>query len=504
MTDLDLLREYDEHESEEAFEKLVQRHLNLMYSVAYRQVRSRELAEEVTQSVFIHLARKASTLKGNTVLTAWLYQVTRACAIDVLRRESRRQAREKIACELNDMNANPDLWQQIEPFLEEAMQKLNEAERSAILLRYFEGKSLQEVGKELGASEDTVQKRISRAVDKLRNYCSMRGIRMPAAGLVAVISANAVQSAPLGLSPAVLATAAISNAGLCHGTFVGIIKGITMTTIQKTAITATIAIAIGTSIFEAHRASKAHSELASVHRETIQNGDTAEMEELRQNFSTATNTLDSLRKENEELRRQASEIHRLRGEIGVLRKSASELAKANDGSEDTNPVKVAMKSWLNRVDQLRQRFDVLPDQKIPEFQLLNDDDWLGAAKTELVTEEDYRRAMSKLRSTAENKFADILQTALRKYRDAHLLDHDHKALTDISELQQFIENPIDQTILQRYSIFPPDILPSVRVGGNWVISQKAPVDADYDMRFVIGASGGRGSDAFKREVKKAP
>jgi RNA polymerase sigma factor (sigma-70 family) len=504
MTDLDLLREYDKRNSEEAFEKLVQRHLNLVYSVAYRRVRSREFAEEVTQSVFIHLARKASTFKGNTVLTAWLYQVTRACAIDVLRRESRRQAREQIAYELNNMNAHPDLWQQIEPFLEEAMQKLNETERSAILLRYFEGKSLLEVGEELGASEDTVQKRISRAVEKIRNYCSMRGIRMPAAGLVAVISANAVQSAPIALNPAVLATAAISNAALCEGTFVGIVKGITMTTIQKTAITATIAIAIGTTIFEAQRASKARSELASMRRELNQNGNTVEIEELRQHFNAATNTLDSLRKENEELRRQASEIYRLRGEIGLLRKSASELAKANDGSEDTNPVRAAMKSWLNRVDQLRQRFDASPDQKIPEFELLNDDDWLGAAKTELVTEEDYRRAMSKLRGTAESKFADILQTALRKYRDAHLLDHDQKALTDISELPRFADNPIDQTMLQRYSVFPPDILPSVRVGGDWVISQKGPVDAEYDTRFVIGASGGRGSDAFKKAAKNAP
>src|ERR1043165_3649901 len=113
-----------------------------------------------------------------------------------------------MAVEVTDMNHDLNLWSQIEPLFEEAMRKLNEGERTAIVLRYFENKSLREVGKELGTSEDTVQKRISRAVEKLRNYFSLRGIRTPAAGLVAVISANAVQSAPLGLNTASLASIA--------------------------------------------------------------------------------------------------------------------------------------------------------------------------------------------------------------------------------------------------------------------------------------------------------
>ena len=119
--DLELLKQYRTEGSEEAFAALVQRHLDLVYSAALRQVRSPQLAEEVAQSVFTDLSLKASQLKPDTVLTAWLYQVTRRTAIDVVRSEARRQFREQIALEMNAMNANADDWTQIEPLLDEAM-----------------------------------------------------------------------------------------------------------------------------------------------------------------------------------------------------------------------------------------------------------------------------------------------------------------------------------------------------------------------------------------------
>src|SRR5258707_5515650 len=99
--DLDLLKEYAEKNSQDAFSALVHRHLNLVYSAAFRHVHSPQLAEEIAQSVFTDLGRSAVRLKPNTILTAWLYQVTRRTAVDVIRRESRRQLRERIACEMN-------------------------------------------------------------------------------------------------------------------------------------------------------------------------------------------------------------------------------------------------------------------------------------------------------------------------------------------------------------------------------------------------------------------
>src|SRR3989442_517729 len=145
-SDLDLLEQYTRQRSEEAFAALVSRHLDLVYSAALRQVRSPQLAEEVAQTVFTDLARNAQRLKPDTNLTAWLYQVTRRTAIDVVRRESRRQWRERVAVEMTDMNSSTSDWPRIEPLLDEGMEALDESDRSAILLRYFENKSLREVG----------------------------------------------------------------------------------------------------------------------------------------------------------------------------------------------------------------------------------------------------------------------------------------------------------------------------------------------------------------------
>src|SRR5215469_2083320 len=103
-TDQDLLGQFTREQSQDAFTMLVHRHLNLVYSAALRQVRSPQLAEEVSQTVFTQLAHSAANLKSDTVLTAWLYQVTRNAAIDVVRREARRQARETIAIQMSDMN----------------------------------------------------------------------------------------------------------------------------------------------------------------------------------------------------------------------------------------------------------------------------------------------------------------------------------------------------------------------------------------------------------------
>src|SRR5690349_19597156 len=181
--DLALLARYIREGSEAAFAELVHRHLDLVYSAALRQVRSPQLAEEIAQSVFTDLSRNARTLKADTVLSAWLYQVARRTAVDVVRRESRRQLREQLAIELADMNAHPSVWNQIEPLLEEAMESLDPAERSAVILRFFENRNLREVGQTLGTSEDAAQKRVSRAVERLREFMAHRGVAVGASAL---------------------------------------------------------------------------------------------------------------------------------------------------------------------------------------------------------------------------------------------------------------------------------------------------------------------------------
>ena len=254
-TDMELLACYTRQHAEEAFAELVRRHLGLVYSAALRQVRSPQLAEEVAQSVFSDLARNAARLKPDTILTAWLYQVTRRTAIDVVRREASRQLREQIATEMNAMNATAADWTHIEPLLDEAMLALDDTDRTAVLLRYFENKSLREVGATLGTSENAAQKRLARAVERLRDFFTKRGVTVGVSGLVVVISANAVQAAPVGLAVTISTTAVSAGATITATASAATIKTIAMTTLQKALITATIiAVGVATPLVIQHRA----------------------------------------------------------------------------------------------------------------------------------------------------------------------------------------------------------------------------------------------------------
>ena len=224
-SDLQLLARYTRDGVEEAFAELARRHLGLVYSAALRQVRSPQLAEEVAQSAFTDLARNASKLKPDTILTAWLYQVARRTAIDAVRREARRQLREQIATEMNAMNATTADWTHVEPLLDDAMSALEETDRAAVLLRYFENKSLREVGQALGTSDDAAQKRVSRAVERLREFFSKRGVTVGASGLVVLISANAVKAAPAGMAAAISTAVLLAALGISASAGAGATTG---------------------------------------------------------------------------------------------------------------------------------------------------------------------------------------------------------------------------------------------------------------------------------------
>jgi len=258
-TDLELLARYIrqhssrrnpmEADAQDAFAEIVRRHLDLVYSAALRQIRSPQLAEEVAQSVFTDLAHNANRLAPDTVLTAWLYQVTRRTAIDVVRRESRRQLREQIATEMNVINATSDDWAHIEPLLDEAMHALDDTDRTAVLLRYFENKSLREVGQALGTSDDAAQKRVSRAVERLREFFAKRGVTIGASGLVVVISANAVQAAPVGLAATISTAAALAGITVVTSATATAVKAIAMTTLHKAIIGTAVIVAVGLGIY---------------------------------------------------------------------------------------------------------------------------------------------------------------------------------------------------------------------------------------------------------------
>lgn len=475
MSDLELLDQYTQGNRQDAFAALLDRHLRLVYSAALRQVRSPQLAEEVTQSVFADLAQNAGKLEPETILTAWLYQVARRTAIDVVRRESRRQRREQIALDMINMNANSPEWTAIEPLLDEAMETLAAPDRTAILLRYFEDKSLREVGQTLGTSEDAAQKRVSRALDQLREFFSKRGRAVSLAALAAVISANAAQAAPGGLKAAILASSAITGAGASVAGSIAITRTLAMTTLQKALIGAALANAVGTGLYEAHRAFDLEKQMQTLRQQPAPQVN--QNDQLRRQLDDANRQLADLRSQNEMLRRDLADLPRLRGEIARLRNNSSQ--------SDNDPTAVAAKSWLARLGQLKERLEQNPSAKIPEFQFLTERDWLNAAQNELNTDEDYRRAASALRNAAETAFINSdLTPALKQFA----LANNGQFPTDLSQLQQYFSQPVDESILQRWEVAPHDTVPGVGVGDT-IITQLAAVDGDYDSRYVVGPNG---------------
>jgi uncharacterized protein (TIGR03435 family) len=246
--DMALVREYAAHQSEPAFETLVARYVHLVHSAAVRQVGDPHLAEEVTQAVFIILARKAGSLGPKTILPSWLHRAACFVAADALKVQRRRARREQEAHMQSLLNEpspeTDDAWPQIAPLLDTAIAGLNDKDRHVIVLRFFENRSLADVGLALGANEDAARMRVNRALEKLRRYFSKHGVSSTTDVLAGAISANSVQIAPAMLAKSVTAVAMAKGAAASSSTLT-LIKGalkIMAWTKAKTAIVSGVVV----------------------------------------------------------------------------------------------------------------------------------------------------------------------------------------------------------------------------------------------------------------------
>ncbi|HEX9047639.1 MAG TPA: RNA polymerase sigma factor, partial [Verrucomicrobiae bacterium] len=241
LTDQQLLREYAVRRSEPAFAELVRRHLDLVHSAAFRMTGERQSAQDVSQAVFLTLAREAGRLAGHPVISGWLHTTARNLAANHVRAAVRRQIREKEAVSMNELSVTePDAsWAQIAPHLDAALGTLSESDRDAVVLRYFEEKSAPEIAAVLGISDDAAAKRVSRAVEKLRDILARRGIAVGASSLAVVISANAVQAAPAGLY-SVVSSAVTTGIAMSGTATAAAAKSMTITAAQKVLVGAAL------------------------------------------------------------------------------------------------------------------------------------------------------------------------------------------------------------------------------------------------------------------------
>jgi hypothetical protein len=363
-------------------------------------------------------------------------------------------------------------WEHIAPQLDDALVELSEPDRDAVVLRYFQRKSAEEMAEILGISAEAAQKRVNRAVERLRELFARRGVAVGAGGLATIVSANAVQAAPAGLATTVSSVAAgavISTPALITAT-----KTIVMTTFQKTIVVAAVAIGVSAPLFIQHRAQARLRDENQALREQLR-----QQSEIAAKNEQLTALLEEVTRSNAQSlpQSQLNELLRLRSEVGRLRSEAKVFAESTASSGG------------DRVGLLKAQLAQMPEKNIPELQLVEDRKWAeDAARGNLDTEDGIRETLAKLRRVGKMKFALRLGSALDDYVKAN----NGQLPGDLSQLNSYLkypqdEKPVDDAVMQRYELLhtgkTSDLAP-----GDAVIGEKAPVDDEYDTLFKIGAN----------------
>jgi RNA polymerase sigma factor (sigma-70 family) len=358
--DAQLLTEYSATGGEEAFRQIVSRHAALVYSAALRQTGSADLACDIAQNVFSDLATKAAPLSRKlsprSSLAGWLYRATRYESQNLLRTEIRRAAREKEAMQDASQTTEPTAseWERLRPCLDHAMAALGDADREAILLRFFQDQPLRDVAVALGISNDAAQKRISRALEKLRQILSRAGHPATASALSGVLIFHSVQPAPAGLVHAISTAATLGQSTITASALTT--NTIAMTTLHKTLIGAALAVAVGFGLYQVQQNSRLQREVRTLH---------ATEKQLFANLEEATNENRRLSKlaaqaETAAISQEApsKELLKLRGAASLSSREVAQLkaALADRSEKLPDTVLALMSSYVSSLRSTEKEF----------------------------------------------------------------------------------------------------------------------------------------------------
>jgi RNA polymerase sigma factor (sigma-70 family) len=341
MDDHQLLEEFRLSRSQEAFRRLMERHLPMVYSAACRMMPDSSLAQDITQNVFLTLSQKADSIRPPQVVGGWLYRTTRHIAMHTIRSEQRRREREEAAATLQtlqmDDHPNPILAD-----LEPALDELDSADRDPLVLRFFENRSLREVGTELGISEDAARMRVNRAVERLREVFSRHGATVSSAALLTALGLTANAAVPAGLSAAI--TTAVFGATAT--------TTIAMTTMNWISIKSICAIGTAAALTGAGTYFVQRGQVEQLRREqqSLSETNQALLAQLRSAQESARSSEEQLNNS----RQNATELLRLRNEVGLLRRQVAE-AKASQPATQVQASEKAPASRSRSYEFARER-----------------------------------------------------------------------------------------------------------------------------------------------------
>jgi hypothetical protein len=354
--------------------------------------------------------------------------------------------------------------------------------------------SAGEIAAVLGTTEPAAQKRISRAIERLRKLFAERSITIGTSSLGISLATRAVIAAPVGIADAISKAAAQTL--LTQAVSVTVTQEILMTTTQKAVIGMSLALAIGTGVFEVQQSVQRHREAARS-AQAFSDFD-HRFQALRREHDTALGEIEILRNDAERMKHETAEVHRLRGEVTQLRHTAQ--ARTTGEFTGIRATENALTSWLSRTDAFKKAQYVMPQKAIPELILLTQEDWLEMAKepdhslaqTQADLPELNRRMLTIAREQAKKKFGFLLSRALDRYLEAHgdLLP------SDVSLLRPFFEdrqphlggsaNLVSDAMLRRYEVLQSGTFATVPATDAVILAETAPADENFATRLVIG------------------